>query len=335
MSGVPDRPYRVAVCTVTPFDQNGGLDEAGIEHLVESIAAAGVSLCIGTASPGEGFALSLDETERFFDIVVRTAAVGCRSAPWVSSLATTVSSAPIVRLAEQAKLDTMQLYTLDPGHAMKLTDDELERFFSTLLDEMTIPATISTHVYNGLVPLNVLGRLLDNYPNISAIHCTSEVNYLLQLLDLVDGRCEVLVGGPMQALSVHALGGQGFLCSEGSIAPVLCGELQHAMRSGDLAAAERFYRQMIGVFSLNIWPGGTVRFLKTAMQILGLPGGFTRPPFAHLDDAATASLIPRMRGCSSCPSGKAGSRPRRNPPQAKRGGGGEPAGSRDPVRVER
>jgi hypothetical protein len=31
------------------------------------------------------------------------------------------------------------------------------------------------------------------------------------------------------------------------------------------------------------------------MQILGLPGGFTRPPFAHLDDAATASLIPRMR----------------------------------------
>jgi 4-hydroxy-tetrahydrodipicolinate synthase len=295
VSGVPDRPYRVAVCTITPFDQNGGLDEAGIEHLVESIAAAGVSLCIGTASPGEGFALSLDDTERFFDIVVRTNAGRVPVCAMGVEPRNDGQLAPIVRLAEQAKLDTMQLYTLDPGHAMKLTDDELERFFSTLLDDMTIPATISTHVYNGLVPLNVLGRLLDNYPNISAIHCTSEVNYLLQLLDLVDGRCEVLVGGPMQALSVHALGGQGFLCSEGSIAPVLCGELQHALRSGDLAAAERFYRQMIGVFSLNIWPGGTVRFLKTAMQILGLPGGFTRPPFAHLDDAATASLIPRMR----------------------------------------
>ena len=295
MTETPEYPYRVAVCTVTPFDETGRLDEEGIESLVERIAGVGVSLCIGTASPGEGFALSLEETERFFDIVVRTNAGRVPVCAMGVEPRNDGQLRPIVRLAEQAKLDTMQLYTLDPGHAMKLSDGELERFFSTLLDEMTIPAVISTHVYNGLVPLAVLARLLDQYPNIAAFHCTSEVNYLAQLLETVDGRCEVLVGGPMQALSVHALGGHGFLCSEGTITPVLCGELQDALRTGDLAAAESFYRQMIGVFSLNVWPGGTVRFLKTAMRILGLPGGYTRPPFEALDPASAASLVPMMR----------------------------------------
>jgi hypothetical protein len=34
---------------------------------------------------------------------------------------------------------------------------------------MSINAAISTHAYNGLVPLGVLARLVDRYPNISVI----------------------------------------------------------------------------------------------------------------------------------------------------------------------
>ena len=169
---------------------------------------------------------------------------------------------------------------------------------------MTVPAAISTHVYNGLVPLDVLARLLDRYDTIATIHCTSEVNYLQQLVDLVDGRCDILVGGPMQALSTLAIGGQGFLCSEGNISPVVCGELQAAIGAGDLEAAQIAYRLLNGVFSLNRWPGGTVRFLKTAMRLLGLPGAHTRPPFEPLDadktaivrDAMFALDLPEWRG---------------------------------------
>ena len=296
MTDNSNRPYRVGVCTITPFDEKGRLDEPGIESLVERVASQGVSLNIGTASPGEGFALSLDETERFFDTVVRTAAGRVPICAMGVEPRNYGQLQPIARLAEQAKLDTMQLYTVDPGHAMKLTDGELERYFGALLDDMTIPAAISTHAFNGLVPLGVVARLLDHYPNIAVIHCTSEVNYLHQLLDVVDGRCEILVGGPMQALSVHALGGHGFLCSEGSLTPVLCGEMQRAMRSGDHKAADDCYKKLISVFSLNVWPGGSVRFLKTAMRVLGIPGGYTRPPFETLDSSATESLVRAMRG---------------------------------------
>jgi 4-hydroxy-tetrahydrodipicolinate synthase len=287
--------YRVAVCTVTPFGPDGGLDEAALAGLIDRIASAGVGVAVGTASPGEGYSLSLPETERLFDIV-RTTVDG--RVP-VCAMGTEPRNAdqlrPTIRLAEAAKLDLMQLYTLDPGHSMKPTAGELERYFSQLLDEMSIPAAISTHAYNGLVPLPVLARLLDNYPNIATIHCTSEVNYLSQLLALVDGRAEVLVGGPMQALSVRAMGGNGFLCSEGNLVPTLCGEVQAAIHADDTDAIAASYSKLVAVFGLNIWPGGTVRFLKRAMQLLGVPGGHARPPFELLDDAQTAILRDAMR----------------------------------------
>ena len=304
MTNSTTRPYRAAVCTVTPYDEAGRLDEPAVVDLVERIASQGVGLAIGTASPGEGFALSLDETERFYGLVVQTAAGRVPVCAMGFEPRNADQLRPVIRLAEAARIDVMQLYTVDPGHAMKLTDAEMERYFCTLLDEMTIPAAISTHVYNGLVPLGVLTRLLDAYPNIATIHCTSEVNYLHQLLEMVDNRCDVLVGGPMQALSTYAIGGQGFLCSEGNIAPVACGELQAAVRAGDVDAMRTAYREVNGVFSLNIWPGGTVRFLKTAMALLGLPGAHTRPPFAALEpdkvEIVRASMqavdLPEWRG---------------------------------------
>jgi len=290
-----NRPCRVGICTITPFDEAGRLDVPAIEDMVERIASQGVSLNIGTASPCEGHALSLAETELFFETVARVTAGRVPICAMGVEPRTDGQLQPIIRLAEQAKLDTMQLYTVDPGHAQQLNESEHERYFATLLDSMTIPGTISTHAFNGLVPLPVLARLLDRYPNISAIHCTSEVNYLYRLLDIVDDRCEVLVGGPMQALSVHALGGQGFLSSEGILAPVLLGQTQQAIRDGDLVAAEAYYRQMIGLFSLNIWPGASLRYIKAAMRVLGLPGSYTRPPFAALDPTAAAALPGMLR----------------------------------------
>lgn len=99
----------------------------------------------------------------------------------------------------------------------------------------------------------------------------------------------------MQALSTLALGGHGFLCSEGNLVPQLCGEVQRAIRSGDSDAADGSYRRLIEVFSLNIWPGGTVRFLKAAMRILGMPGCHTRPPFEVLDGGAADQLARAMK----------------------------------------
>src|SRR5205823_12215465 len=53
-------------CTITPFDENGKLDEDAVRLLIDRLGEAGVGAFLGTSSPGEGFAMSLAETERFY-----------------------------------------------------------------------------------------------------------------------------------------------------------------------------------------------------------------------------------------------------------------------------
>jgi 4-hydroxy-tetrahydrodipicolinate synthase len=151
-------------------------------------------------------------------------------------------------------------------------------------------------VFNGLLPLDLIGALLDDYPHIVAINATSpELGYLSNLIELVDGRVDVHVGGPMQALTAVALGAQGFLCTEGNLAPKVCRAVIDAMERQDLAAAFTHYRQIIRLSAINRWPGGSMRFLKTGMKVLGLPGWHLRAPFVALDADAEAIIARGFR----------------------------------------
>jgi dihydrodipicolinate synthase/N-acetylneuraminate lyase len=92
------------------------------------------------------------------------------------------------------------------------------------------------------------------------------------VLELADGRVDVHVGGPQLALTALGLGGQGFLCTEAILAPKLCGSvIRHYVDHEDtltVAAHDRIMR----LSAINTWPGGSLRFTKSALRVLGLPG---------------------------------------------------------------
>lgn len=284
MSRVPS----VYCCTITPFDAQQRLDEPGLQFLVERLARAGVGAFVGTSSPGEGFALTLAETERLYGVTkeamagrqeVRVMGVEPRRADETYEL---------IKIAESVGMDAMQLYCLDLGHGSQPMPAELELFFRTNLERMNIPAVLSTHFMLGyMIPLDMLGRLIDDYPHIIGINCTTrDLDYLKQVLELADGRVDVHVGGPQQALAALELGGQGFLCTEAILAPMLCGSvIRHHIDQDDTlmnAAHERIMR----LSAINVWPGGSIRFTKSALRVLGLPGWHLRPPYLPLDDIA-------------------------------------------------
>ena len=282
----------VYCCLITPFDEHGGLDEQGLRVLVERQAAAGVGLALGTASPGEGHALSLHETERLFTVAMETAA---GRVPVIAMGAEPRSAAEllrVVRVAEAAGLDAMQLYSVDIGHGNYPTDEELERYFRTLLEEMTIPARLSSHQAIGYtIPLPVVARLLGDYPKIEAIHCISDLTYLREIIRATSGRAEILVGGPHQVLTALALGGHGYLDSTCALlAPRLCASLIDRYRAGRLDETFRCYAKVMEITGINRWAGmrrsagGTARLNKAALRVLGLPGWHLRPPYLPLDD---------------------------------------------------
>src|SRR5205814_4555623 len=129
---------------------------------------------VGTSSPGEGFSLTLDETERLYG-GAKEAMAGRQE---VRAMGVEPHSADetyeLIKIAESVGLDAMQLYCLDLGHGNQPTPAELELFFRTNLERMRIPAVLSTHFMLGyVIPVDMLDRLMTDYPHVIGINCTS------------------------------------------------------------------------------------------------------------------------------------------------------------------
>jgi 4-hydroxy-tetrahydrodipicolinate synthase len=128
------------------------------------------------------------------------------------------------------------------------------------------------------IPVELLGRLTERFPQVIGINCTSpDITYLENLLQEVDERIEVHVGGPMQALTALALGASGYLSSDGNVAPRLCVSLIDHYQTGQVAAAHEDFDRLIQLFTLLMHHGG-IRAAKAALSLLGLPGGIPRRP---------------------------------------------------------
>lgn len=274
-------------CVITTFDERGAFDERAMAEHLGRIGRAGVGVYLGSSSPGEGYSLSLDETERLYAVGVQT----LRGVVQVRAMGVEPRSAAemlrLVRLAERYELDAMQLYCLDLGHSNKPSEAELERYFRDVLDEMRIPALLSSHIFGGYaIPIPMISRLLGDYPHLIGVNCTNpDLKYLTRVLEVTRGRADVHVGGPMQALTVLAMGGQGFLSSEANLAPELCQGVIRGFRDRDLALMLDCYDKLIRLFAANQSTTGSVRWTKAALKVLGRPGWTFRLPLLPLDEA--------------------------------------------------
>jgi 4-hydroxy-tetrahydrodipicolinate synthase len=279
-------------CVVTLFAEDGSVDEGAMANHIGRIGGAGVGVYLGSSSPGEGYQLTMAEVDRLYALgaevlkgVVPICAMGVepRSAEHLLQY---------VRLAEKNELDAMQLYCVDLGHGNKPSEADLERYFRDLLENMSIPAAISSHIAGGYaIPPAMVDALVSDYPHLIGINVTNpDLKYLLRVIEAADGRAAVHVGGPVQALSVLALGGQGFLSSDANLAPQLCQLLIDAYNENDMATMLQSFDQIIRLFSSNRAAHGSARWMKAALKVLGLPGYHFRPPLLPLTDAEIAQV---------------------------------------------
>ncbi len=271
------------VISLTPFDADGRLDEAALRAHLRRMREAGQGVYLAGSGSGEGYTLSSEETRRVLDIgveelkghvPVRHMGVEPRTAEDMLKLAD---------IATAAGVDALQVYSLDVGHGHMPARAEMNAYYNDVLGSLRIPAVLSTHQSVGyLLPLDLIVDLVDRY-DIIGINCTSpDHGYLLRLIDLVGDRVEIHCGGPMQALATMALGGTGFLTSEGNLAPRLCVSLARHWDDGDLAAASDAYGRIMHLLALNS-QFMHITATKTALALLGLPGGLPRRPRLMLE----------------------------------------------------
>jgi 4-hydroxy-tetrahydrodipicolinate synthase len=286
------------VISLTPFAADGSLDESALRAHVRRLADAGIGVYLGGSGSGEGYTLDASEARRVLEIgveelrgrvPVRAMGVEPRSAREMIAYG---------RVAADVGVDALQVYSLDVGHGNRPRTDELRGYLVDVLDGVSLPVVLSSHFSVGYaLPVDLVAELVAEHDTIVGVHCShDDVTVLVALLDAVGDRVDVHVGGPMHALSCLALGGTGFLSSEGNVVPALCVEVVDTYARGDFAACQAAYARLMRLHAGFRRLGG-IAAVKCALELLELPGGTVRRPRLPLDAdrrAAVAALLEEL-----------------------------------------
>ncbi|MBR1688996.1 MAG: dihydrodipicolinate synthase family protein [Prevotella sp.] len=279
------KEYRgVVVPMVTPVTQEGLLDVAAVERIIESFAAAGVApLLMGTT--GEGNSVSQADGLLFVQTAVRAAAGRIK----IYAGLTGNCIREQLRQADaytEAGADVI-VATLPTYYA--LTEEQMYTYYKTLADTIKGPLMLynilaTTHMS---IPVDIIRRLAD-HPNIVGLKDSErDLERMAQCIELAKGRDDFAYFCGWAAQSAHSLelGGDGIVPSTGNFCPKPFRQLYEAAISGDMQTANRLQEETnetAKIYQKDRTLGQSLAALKVMMQTRGLCDPWMLPPLTRL-----------------------------------------------------
>ncbi len=284
----------VVVISLTPFDEQGRLDEVALRRQFGRLRDAGCSVYAAGSGSSEGYSLTTVERDRVLAIAVeelkgkvQVRAMGCE--PRQAS-----EMVSFLQAAERSGVDAAQIFSLEIGHGAKPTPAEMDQYYSTAIGSTSLPVYLSSHQAAGyFLPLDLVERMVKRFPNVAGIaYGGTDTTYLADLIARVGDRIEVHCAGPGMALTTLGLGGNGFMGGEGNLSPALVASVINAFGARDYDQVRESYSKLMLFTAVNNKYGGSsMRAMKPLMNALGLPGGMLRPPRLPISGADLEEVV--------------------------------------------
>jgi 4-hydroxy-tetrahydrodipicolinate synthase len=271
---------------VTPFDQEGRVDEARLRRFVEWQIAQGVHGLIPLGSTGEFLSLTREERRAVAAIVVETAAgrvpvlVGT-AAEW------TDEAISLSREAESLGADGVMIV---PPYYSSPTEDEIFEHYRRIAEAISVPVMVYNNPYTSNVDLKApLVARLSEIDNISYIKESSgSVPRTTELLRLCGDKMTVFAG--YHPWETYLAGAKGYVSVFSNIAPALSAELfTTTVDKQDADGGRRIYHRvlpLLDALSGDLYVSAT----KAALKLIGMPVGDPRPPRLPLPDSRIEGL---------------------------------------------
>lgn len=272
----------VVVISIIPFLENGQIDEAGYRQHLRRLVKAGCAVYVAGSSSSEAFTLTAEDLDRVLQIsreeldgktTYRAMGFEPRQA---SELIT------FMKHVEKARIDTAQIFSLDIGHGTRPSEAEMELYYRTIIDSTPLKIHLSCHPRSigFALPIPMIKRLCDRYPQITGIaYGGLDMSYLAELIAHLGDRLQIHNAGPAIAVNTLALGGNGFMGTEGNVAPELVRSVIDAWAAKDYNQLRLSYGKLMRLADILQRGGGkAVRSVKPILNAMNLAGGHLRPP---------------------------------------------------------
>lgn len=288
----PDLPEftGVIVPSVTPFDEHGAVDLAGVQRNQAYWAGSAVAGTMVLGSNGESRSLSDDEA---LDIVRVVSQAKGRKTLIVGAGRESVDLTLrfVDRLTTVPGIDAVAVLT--PSYFADLMSDEaLVSYYREISDRSALPVLIyvAPKFANGVVLSVEAVAELAEHPNIRGIKESDSGRLAAHLAGAPRSDFAVLAGSLSSLLACLDAGGAGGVVSAANYLPDDCARAVATYVAGDRETAAEELRRLSDIAARTAGPHG-VAGVKACMTLRGLAGGFPRRPVRPVD----SQVVARMR----------------------------------------
>ena len=273
MSDIAPPFGRLLTAMVTPFKQDGSIDFAGVERLAHHLVDNGHDGIVVNGTTGEAPTTTDEEKDEIIKIVI--AAVGDRAT--IVAGAGNNETAHSIELAKRhAKAGAHALMVVTPYYN-RPPQAGIEAHFKAIADATDLNVLMYDIPARTGTPLETetIVRLAE-HPRIVALKDAKgdigATSWVIRRTGL-----PVYSGDDMNNLPLLSVGAVGFISVCGHVIGKQLKEMIDAWFSGQREKATAIHQSLLPVYTGTFRTQGAI-LTKASLNLLGLPGGFTRLP---------------------------------------------------------
>ncbi len=269
----------VYTAIVTPFKQNGQLDEEALRGLVDFQVKNKVAGIVPCGTTGESPTLHEDEMKRVIEIVVGQAKGKCQ----VIAGAGANSTEKAIKLSKVAKEVGADATLHVSPYYNKPTQECLYRHFTAIAEAVDLPIVI----YNikGRTGVNIetptLMRMAQN-KNIAAVkEASGDISQMMDVIAKKPKGFDVLCGDDNLTLPLISLGGRGVISVASNIVPKELSEMVDYALKGNYEKAKELHYRLLPLFKIIFIETNPIP-IKAALAMKGMIKESYRMPMCEM-----------------------------------------------------
>ena len=276
------KPVGIYVAMLTPFREDGSLNEGELRRIVDFQIEAGVDGLFPISSVGEFIHMSREEKIRMMTIVMEQSAGRVHVTPGVGSSLPSES----IALAEKAKDLNCDGVVVAPPYYFPKSQESVEKYYETIADAVDIPNIL----YN--IPLftqplsydlvkrlsrrsNIVGMKDSSGSMVDFVHFMDKIKIAGEDISVLTGREETLFPCLM-------VGGKGCMTATAGILPEIMVSIYDAWETSDFERARKLQFSILlpvrAMFSLPMPLG-----FKLALEMRGFDMGPPKQPLSSAE----------------------------------------------------
>lgn len=260
---------------VTPFTkEDERIDEEALRNLVRHVLPH-VDGLVPAGTTGEFVYLSPEEHRRVVEIVIDEAA---GRVPVIAGTGA-ASTRQAITLAQMAQEVGAKACLVVAPYFLHPSDKGIYQHFYEVAKAVDLPLILYNipQTVDAYLPREVIEDLAD-IPNIIGLKDSSgNLTYTMEVLEMTNGRIDVLIGHDEVVLPALAGGCSGMILASAQVYPEIWQEIYAAVQRGDLETARERQRSVQKLSRIFCRYGGGVA-VKAALNMMGVKVGVARRP---------------------------------------------------------